>query len=339
MKNNKTYKQMYDELIQFRQNNIIPQDQLGENHHIKPKSLFPELINDKNNIVRLKYIEHFFAHLYLYLYYKQETNDKHAQIKMGYALEPMLNIFIKCNNSQRIENIELVYEELKTYMAENKRNDMIEYYEQHPEERIKRGEESKQRWEDEEYKKRVIKSMKTFYKEHQDVGKIIGNKISLFYENNPDERKRVSTQTKERWDDENKRYKLVTAMKEAQKKPEVKKRKSEILKDRYKDPLKRQQMIDSIKNSYKTNPERKEKFRKTMMSNGKKTSIKPILQFTLDGQFVREWECSSDITRELGFNRSSIFNCVWGKTKSSHKYKWIYKEEYLKNTVDTPKQI
>lgn len=181
--------------------------------------------------------------------------------------------------------------------------------------------------------------MKNFYKEHQEVGKMIGNKISLFYKNNPDERKRVSTQAKERWDDENERSKLVTAIKESQKKPEVKKIKSEILKDRYKDPLKRQQMIDSIKNSYKTNPERKEKFRKTMMSNGKKTSIKPILQFTLDGQFVREWECSSDITKELGFSRSSIFNCVWGKTKSSHKYKWIYKEEYLKNTVDTQKQI
>ena len=52
MKNNKTYKQMYDELIQFRQKNIIPQDQLGENHHIKTKSLFPELINDKEQIIQ-----------------------------------------------------------------------------------------------------------------------------------------------------------------------------------------------------------------------------------------------------------------------------------------------
>ena len=35
---------------------------IGEKHHIKPRSLFPDLINDKENIVKLTYREHYICH-------------------------------------------------------------------------------------------------------------------------------------------------------------------------------------------------------------------------------------------------------------------------------------
>ena len=117
MKNNKTYKQMYDELIQFRQKNIIPQDQLGENHHIKPKSLFPELINDKNNIVRLTLKEHFLAHYYLWKYFKHETSNSEANSKMCCAvirMTPQFKSILKNEvNNDLINKISEYYEEAR----------------------------------------------------------------------------------------------------------------------------------------------------------------------------------------------------------------------------------
>ena len=55
-------------------------------------------------------------------------------------------------------------------------------------------------------------------------------------------------------------------------------------------------------------------------SNGRK---KPILQFDLDGNFIKEWHSAVDVGREA---RANIVSCLIGKTKSAYGYKWIYKE-------------
>ena len=49
---------------------------------------------------------------------------------------------------------------------------------------------------------------------------------------------------------------------------------------------------------------------------------KPILQYTLDGEFVREWECASDVGREVN---SNICNCLKGRRKTAYGYLWFYK--------------
>ena len=54
----------------------------GENHHIIPRSIRPDLITDKDNIVRLTYREHYIAHLCLYKIYE---NDKENSSKMACA--------------------------------------------------------------------------------------------------------------------------------------------------------------------------------------------------------------------------------------------------------------
>ena len=50
---------------------------------------------------------------------------------------------------------------------------------------------------------------------------------------------------------------------------------------------------------------------------------KAILQFTLDGEFIREWECASDVGKEV---QSNICHCLKGKYKSAYGFVWKYKE-------------
>ena len=47
-----------------------------ESHHIKPKSLFPELKNDKTNLVLLTPREHYLAHLLLIRFTEHEAKFK-----------------------------------------------------------------------------------------------------------------------------------------------------------------------------------------------------------------------------------------------------------------------
>lgn len=55
---------------------------------------------------------------------------------------------------------------------------------------------------------------------------------------------------------------------------------------------------------------------------------KPILQFDLNGNFIRRWESAMDIERELNISHSQIAACCRGKIKTSYGYKWGYVEEY-----------
>lgn len=54
---------------------------------------------------------------------------------------------------------------------------------------------------------------------------------------------------------------------------------------------------------------------------------KPILQYTLQGEFVREWNSAADASKELGISQHGIYRCVNGSSKSSAGYVWERKEE------------
>ena len=49
---------------------------------------------------------------------------------------------------------------------------------------------------------------------------------------------------------------------------------------------------------------------------------KPVLQLDLDGNFIKQWECASEIQRQLGFRHQNIRNCCLGKYKTSYGYIW-----------------
>ena len=54
---------------------------------------------------------------------------------------------------------------------------------------------------------------------------------------------------------------------------------------------------------------------------------KPVLQYTLYGQFIREWESCLAVKKKLGYNDSHISSCCKGKKKTAYGYIWRYKEK------------
>ena len=55
----------------------------------------------------------------------------------------------------------------------------------------------------------------------------------------------------------------------------------------------------------------------------KQKRSKKVLQFTLDGKFVREWPSIKECSRN-GFSQGNISDCCQGKRKSHKGFKWCY---------------
>ncbi len=51
---------------------------------------------------------------------------------------------------------------------------------------------------------------------------------------------------------------------------------------------------------------------------------KRVLQYTLDGEFVREWESTRECGRN-GFNQGAVADCCNGKRKSHKGFRFMYK--------------
>ena len=64
---------------------------------------------------------------------------------------------------------------------------------------------------------------------------------------------------------------------------------------------------------------------KKKLKNGK--TSKKVLQFTLSGEFIREWPSTAECERN-GFDSSFVSSCCRGKYKSAYGYIWRYKEDY-----------
>lgn len=60
-------------------------------------------------------------------------------------------------------------------------------------------------------------------------------------------------------------------------------------------------------------------------TNGK--CYKPVLQYTLEGIFIKEWKSIIDVQRNLGFCQSHISKCCRGKQAYAYGYIWKYKKE------------
>ena len=76
-------------------------------------------------------------------------------------------------------------------------------------------------------------------------------------------------------------------------------------------------------NNYATRNERIAKAISKAMTNGKLS--KRVLQFTLDGEFIREWPSTREIERQLGFDNSAVGRCCLGKQKTAYGFIWKYK--------------
>lgn len=57
------------------------------------------------------------------------------------------------------------------------------------------------------------------------------------------------------------------------------------------------------------------------------THIKPIIQMTREGEFIKEWDCAYDVARELfgGTGHSKISDCCYGARKTHKNFTWKFK--------------
>lgn len=61
-----------------------------------------------------------------------------------------------------------------------------------------------------------------------------------------------------------------------------------------------------------------------------------INQLSLDGEFIRQWDSSMQIERELGFNHQPIINCCKGKFKQAYGFKWQYTDPEQQRKYNCP---
>ena len=54
---------------------------------------------------------------------------------------------------------------------------------------------------------------------------------------------------------------------------------------------------------------------------------KPVYQYSIDGQFIKEYPSIREIERQLGYDHSSIGKCCNGKLKTAYGYKWSYNKQ------------
>ena len=57
------------------------------------------------------------------------------------------------------------------------------------------------------------------------------------------------------------------------------------------------------------------------------TSSKKVRQYDLKGNFIREWDCTMDIQRELKYANQNISACCRKESKSAYGYVWRYVNE------------
>ena len=65
--------------------------------------------------------------------------------------------------------------------------------------------------------------------------------------------------------------------------------------------------------------------KKNGVINGKKSSI-PIIQFSKDGMFIKEWPSLAEADRKLGIPQSSISACLRYGRKHAGGFVWKYKK-------------
>lgn len=65
------------------------------------------------------------------------------------------------------------------------------------------------------------------------------------------------------------------------------------------------------------------KHRSEILTNNKKLS-KTVLQYSLQGEFIKEYPSSWEVQRETGYNRANISNCCRGIQKTAYGFLWSY---------------
>ena len=60
------------------------------------------------------------------------------------------------------------------------------------------------------------------------------------------------------------------------------------------------------------------------------TLSKKVYQYTLKGEFVKEWTSVREVERVLGFSNGNISSCCNGRQKTAYKYIWKFSPQSIK---------
>ena len=74
---------------------------------------------------------------------------------------------------------------------------------------------------------------------------------------------------------------------------------------------------------------RTQEHRNNISKNKIGKGLKPILQYDLEGNFIKEWESQSEASKKMNLNISCINLCLNRKHKTSGGFKWVYKNQKI----------
>ena len=152
--------------------------------------------------------------------------------------------------------------------------------------------------------------------------KLIGNKNGMYGKHHTEETKiKISESCKGRTVSEGQRQKQSERLKGIKFTEEHKKKISESLKGRT--------FTDEHKKHIGETSKGRKHTKETKLKMIKSRS-KAIIQLTINGDYIREWDSAKQAEIEGGFTNSNICVCCKGKRKSYKGYKWMYKTEYIK---------
>lgn len=60
----------------------------------------------------------------------------------------------------------------------------------------------------------------------------------------------------------------------------------------------------------------------------KRTGIRPVYQFSLDGKFIKKWESGMEASHYLGKKEQSIYKCCNNVMHSAHGFYWSYSPKF-----------
>lgn len=108
------------------------------------------------------------------------------------------------------------------------------------------------------------------------------------------------------------------------------KHKGKILSEEHKNKLKKAWIK---RKEIPVTQETKDKISKSLKGNKQTQKVKdavrlaqsiPIIQLTLDGEFIKTWESATKASKELNIDRNNIYKIATNKIKKPRKYKWRY---------------
>ena len=94
----------------------------------------------------------------------------------------------------------------------------------------------------------------------------------------------------------------------------------------------RERMIEKQKDKYVSKETRRKLSKSLKGKNRGKDNVhsKPIIMLTLDGEFIRRWDCIADAVRFLNKNNNcsgNIVKSLKNANKTAYGYKWKYEED------------